>query len=127
MPWVDVKLVGDTTHGKPAGMNIWGYPFPSDAVPKPDYKYVFAPITFEYLNSDDQGRFYDGIKPDVRAADDITHDFGDPEEASLQAAINLLEGKKSVTAEPVRRPTIWSEGNQLPTDLILGPSKEIGK
>ncbi|MBK7732074.1 MAG: hypothetical protein IPI37_04745 [Bacteroidales bacterium] len=108
-----MKLVGDTTHGKPAGIEHLGISFPSDAVPKPDYKYVFAPITFEYLNSDDQGRFYDGIKPDVRAADDITHDFGDPEEASCKHK-NLLEGKKSVTAEPVRRPTIWSEGNQLP-------------
>jgi len=127
MPWVDVKLVGDTTHGKPAGMNIWGYPFPSDAVPKPDYKYVFAPITFEYLNSDDQGRFYDGIKPDVRAADDITHDFGDPEEASLKAAIGVLNGTKAAPAVPVRRPRIWSEGNQLPTELFLGPPQAFRK
>lgn len=127
MPWIDVKIVGDTTHGKPAGMNIWGYPFPSESEPKPTYKYVFAPITFEYMNSNDEGRFYDGIAPDVLAADDITHDFGDPEETSLKAAIDLLEGKKSVPAEPVRRTPIWSEGTQLPTELILGPSKEIGK
>jgi len=127
MPWVDVKLVGDTTHGKPAGMNIWGYPFPSDAEPEPDYKYVFAPITFEYLNAMDQGRFYDGIPPDVRAADDITHDFGDPEEASLKAAIGVLNGTKAAPAVPVRRPRIWSEGNQLPTELFLGPPQAFRK
>lgn len=123
LPYITVKIVGDATHGKPAGMNVWGYPFPSTAQPKPDYKYVFAPITFEYVNSLGQGRFYDGIPADVLAADDITHDFGDPEEASLKAAIGLLEGKKAETAAPLRRNRIYTEGNQLPTELFLGPPK----
>lgn len=127
LPYVDVTIVGDTTHGKPAGMNIWGYPFPSASVPNPDYKYVFAPITFEYLNSMDQGRFYEGIAPDVKAADDITRDFGDPQEASLKAAIGVLEGTKAATALPVRRNRVWSEGNQLPTELFLGPPQAFRK
>lgn len=128
MPYVDVKIVGDTTHGKPAGMNLWGFPFPSQTDPDPDYEYVFAPITFEYLNSLDQGRFYDGILPDVKAADDITRDFGDPEEASLKAAIGVLQGTKSASALPVRRPRVWSEaGNQLPTELFLGPPQAFKK
>lgn len=127
-PYVDVKIVGDTTHGKPAGMNIWGFPFPSESEPDPDYEYVFAPITFEYLNASDQGRFYEGILPDVKAADDITRDFGDPEEASLKAAIGVLQGTKSSPALPVRRPRIWSEaGNQLPTELFLGPPQAFKK
>lgn len=126
-PYIDVKLVGDTTHGKPAGMNIWGFPFPSQSDPEPDYTYVFAPITFEYLNASDQGRFYDGLPPDVKAADDITHDFGDPEEASLKAAIALINGTKAATAHPVRRTRIWSEGNQLPTELFLGPPQAFKK
>lgn len=127
-PYIDVTLVGDTTHGKPAGMNIWGFPFPSTSVPEPDYQYVFAPITFEYLNAADEGRFYEGLVPDVRAADDITHDFGDPEEASLKAAIGVLQGTKSASALPVRRPRIWSEaGNQQPTELFLGPPQAFRK
>lgn len=126
-PYIDVKLVGDTTHGKPAGMNIWGFPFPSQSDPEPDYTYVFAPITFEYLNASDQGRFYEGLPPDVKAADDITHDFGDPEEASLKAAIALINGTKAATAHPVRRTRIWSEGNQLPTELFLGPPQAFKK
>ncbi len=124
-PYVNVKIVGDTTHGKPAGMNIWGFPFPSTSVPNPDYKYVFAPITFEYVNSLGEGRFYDGLPADVLAADDITHDFGDPEEASLKAAIGVLEGKKAGTAAPLRRNRIYSEGNQLPTELFLGPPQSF--
>lgn len=120
-PYIQVKLVGDATHGKPAGMNVWGFPFPANAQDKPDYKYVFVPITFEYVNSLGEGRFYDGIPADVLAADDITHDFGDPEEASLKAAIGVLEGKKAEAAAPLRRNRIYSEGNQLPTELFLGP------
>jgi hypothetical protein len=127
-PYVDVKIVGDTTHGKPAGMNIWGFPFPSQSDPDPDYEYVFAPITFEYLNSMNEGRFYEGMVPDVRAADDITHDFGDPQEASLSAAIGVLNGTKSATALPVKRNPVWSEeGSQLPTELFLGPPQQFRK
>ncbi|MCK7534008.1 MAG: hypothetical protein MZV63_24795 [Marinilabiliales bacterium] len=63
------------------------------AIPNPDYKYVFAPITFEYVvNSADQGDFYEGMLPDVLATDDITHDCGDPQEASLTAAIATARG-----------------------------------
>lgn len=126
-PYVDVKIVGDTTHGKPAGMNLWGFPFPSEGDPEPDYEYVFAPITFEYVNSLDEGQFYEGLAPDVRAADDITRDFGDPEEASLKAAIGVLEGTKSAPAMPFRRNSVWSEGSQLPTELFLGPPQAFRK
>ncbi len=126
-PYVDVTIVGDTTHGKPAGMNIWGYPFPSNSDPNPDYKYVFAPITFEYVNASDEGRFYDGMVPDVKAADDITHDFGDPQEASLAAAIAVLQGTKSKSSIPVRRNRIYSEGDQLPSNLFLGPPQQFKK
>jgi len=126
-PYVGVTIVGDTTHGKPAGMNIWGYPFPSNTVPNPDYKYVFAPITFEYVNASDEGRFYDGIAPDVLAADDITRDFGDPQEASLAAAIAVLQGTKAKSSVQVRRSRIYSEGDQLPADLFLEPPQSFMK
>jgi C-terminal processing protease CtpA/Prc len=126
-PYIDVRLVGDTTHGKPAGMNIWGFPFPSETDPNPDYQYVFAPITFEYLNASDEGRFYEGLAPDVLAADDITHDFGDPEETSLKAAIGVLEGLKAAPALPVMRREVWSEGDQLPKELFLGPPQPFRK
>lgn len=126
-PYVSVTLVGDTTYGKPAGMNIWGYPFPTNSVPDPDYKYVFAPITFEYVNASDEGRFYEGMEPDVLAADDITRDFGDPQEASLAAAIGVLQGIKAKSSIPVRRSRVYSEGDQLPDNLFLGPPQPFKK
>jgi carboxyl-terminal processing protease len=127
LPYVDVTIVGDTTYGKPAGMNIWGYPFPTTSNPEPDYTYVFAPITFEFVNASDEGRFYEGIEPDVMAADDITHDFGDPEETSLAAAIAVLQGTKVKSSTPVRRSRVYSEGDQLPANLILGPPQSFMK
>jgi carboxyl-terminal processing protease len=126
-PYIQVYLVGDSTHGKPAGMNLWGYPFPRTSTDQPDYKYVFAPITFEYVNSIDYGGFYEGMGPDVKTIDDITRDFGDPEEASLKAAIAILSGTKAAPAIPFRRTIIRSEGNQLPTNLYLGPPKSFSK
>jgi len=126
-PYISVSLVGDTTYGKPVGMNIWGYPFPTTGTPEPIYKYAFAPITFEYVNASDWGGFYDGIVPDVLANDDITRDFGDPEELSLKAAIAILEGTKAGSAVPLRRNIIRSEGEQLPTDLIVRSPKLLIK
>jgi len=126
-PYIPVSLVGDTTYGKPVGMNIWGFPFPSSRTPEPDYKYAFAPITFEFVNASDWGGFYDGIIPDVLASDDITRDFGDPEELSVKAAIAILEGTKAASAVPFRRNIIRSEGDQLPTGLILRSPQSFSK
>jgi C-terminal processing protease CtpA/Prc len=126
-PYIPVSLVGDTTYGKPVGMNIWGFPFPSDRTPEPNYKYAFAPITFEFVNASGWGGFYDGIVPDVLANDDITRDFGDPEELSVKAAIAILEGTKAASAVPFRRNIIRSEGDQPPTGLILRSPQSFSK
>jgi carboxyl-terminal processing protease len=126
-PYISVSLVGDTTYGKPVGMNIWGYPFPTSNTPEPDYKYAFGPITFEFVNASDWGGFYDGIIPDVLANDDITRDFGDPDELSVKAAIAILEGTKAGSAVPLRRNIIRSEGEQHPTDLIQRSPKSFTK
>lgn len=126
-PYIPVYLVGDTTYGKPVGMNIWGYPFPTNREPEPDYTYAFAPITFAFVNASDWGGFYDGIIPDILANDDITRDFGDPEELSVKAAIAILEGTKAASAVPFRRNIIRSEGEQLPTDLIQRSPKSLSK
>jgi C-terminal processing protease CtpA/Prc len=126
-PYISVSLVGDTTYGKPVGMNVWAFPFPTTRVPEPDYKYIFLPITFEFVNASDEGGFYDGMIPDVLANDDITRDFGDPEELSVKAAIAVLEGTKAGSVVPLRRNTIRGEEDQLPTGLILRSPQSSSK
>ncbi len=108
-------------------MNVFGFPFPTTRVPEPDYKYVFLPITFEFVNASDEGGFYDGMIPDVLANDDITRDFGDPEELSLKAAIAILEGTKAAQAVPFRRSIIRGEGEPLPDFLYIAPPKSFSK
>jgi len=80
-PHIDIVSVGDTTNGKPVGMNGW-------SVGK---KYFFWPITFKLVNSSNEGDFFDGFAPDKIATDDITHDFSDRNEECLKEAILYLE------------------------------------
>jgi C-terminal processing protease CtpA/Prc len=92
-PYVpSVILAGSTTHGKPVGM--YAFPFI-------DYDYVVLPIAFKYTNADGEGDFYDGIAPDLPADDDLTHDFGDPEETSLKAILDYI-GNESVALKSTR-------------------------
>ncbi len=94
-PFMDVIIVGNTTYGKPMGSNIFNY----------DDKYAFAPITFKTKNADDEGDYFDGIPVDIPAPDDLTRDFGDPEEGSLQIALAYILSGISKTASD-RQPEI---------------------
>jgi Periplasmic protease len=80
-PHMTVVSVGDTTDGKPVGMNGWPC----------GEKYFFWPITFKLVNSAEQGDYFAGIPPDKIATDDITHDFSDRNEKCLKEAILYLE------------------------------------
>jgi hypothetical protein len=80
-PHLIIKSVGDTTDGKPVGMNGWPC----------GQKYFFWPITFKLVNSADQGDYFSGIAPDKIATDDITRDFSDKNEKCLKEAILYLE------------------------------------
>lgn len=76
----NVKLIGSKTYGKPVG-------FFALRIDKLD---LYIP-QFETKNSRDEGGYYDGMTPDYVINDDVTKDFGDPEEALLAAALNYSE------------------------------------
>lgn len=80
-PFIDVICIGDTTYGKPMGMNGW----------EVGEKYFFWPVTFKLVNSNNEGDYFDGFPPDRLAPDDITHDFDSRKEACLKEAIHYLE------------------------------------
>ncbi len=81
-PYVDVIIAGDSTHGKPVGMD--GFRVGN---------YIAWPVTFSYYNSLDKGDFYDGLPALLPAEDDITRNFGDPEESSLKAILDYISGE----------------------------------
>lgn len=90
-PLMNVVSVGDTTNGKPVGMNGW----------EVGQKYFFWPVTFKMVNKNNEGNYFDGIAPAKVVADDITHDFNDRNELCLNEAIHYLE-TGSVTAKSLR-------------------------
>ena len=78
-PHLPVVVIGDATYGKPVGQ----YSF--DFCDK-----VLAPVSFSLVNADGQGDFFGGIAPTCVAADDIEHDLGAADEASLGEALYYI-------------------------------------
>ena len=92
----EIYLVGDDTHGKPVGSI--------------SAKYVdstLIPITFRYMNRKNEGGFFDGLPANSYIEENITKDFGDPEEPLLQEVLYFIENgsftgtgvKKSIPAD----------------------------
>ncbi len=81
-PYVEMLLTGEATHGKPVGMYAFSLTY---------YNYVVLPISFKYTNANDEGDFYNGLAPNIIEDDDLTKDFGDPEEACLAAVLNYIK------------------------------------
>lgn len=77
---MNVETIGATTHGKPVGMYSWEY-----------CDIVIAPIAFEGLNAEGEGRYYEGFEPTCPAEDLLTASLGDEAETSLAEALHLLQ------------------------------------
>ncbi len=100
-PFINVTIVGNNTYGKPMGANIFNY----------DNKYAFAPITFKTKNANNEGDYFNGLPVNIAAPDDLTRNFGDPQESSLQAALQFLVAgiakSTPVSAPDIRQP--WED------------------
>jgi len=110
-PHMTVVSVGDTTDGKPVGMN--GFPCGK--------KYLFWPITFKVANSEGEGEYFDGLFPNKIAPDDIAHDFDNREEKCLTEAILYLKTGSFSTKgnENYRRAANFSEKPSWTNNLFI--------
>lgn len=89
-PFVNVKLIGETTYGKPVGF------FPVTLENRYD---VFFSM-FETRNAKDEGGYYAGFKPDVvDDFDDAMHDFDDEDENYISRALSMLAPAKVSAAK----------------------------
>jgi carboxyl-terminal processing protease len=79
-PVMTVKLIGNTTHGKPVG--YYALPVMNS--------YVF-PVAVKNVNSVGFDNFYQGFTVDKVQSDDITHDLGDPLESCLKTALDYIK------------------------------------
>ncbi|MFT3946913.1 MAG: S41 family peptidase [Agriterribacter sp.] len=78
-PYMDVKLVGRSTYGKPVG--YFG-------IPDGDW-YIF-PISFRSVNSNGEGNYFDGMTPDAVVNDGLEEQWGDVTEDCLGSALNYI-------------------------------------
>lgn len=92
-PWTRVRTVGNRTFGKPVGQ--LGFRF---------CEKVLRPITFQILNADGFGDYFEGIAPTCMREDDPTLPFGDPGEGMLGDALSLLESGRCPEAPKRRQP-----------------------
>ena len=78
-PYMEVKLIGDTTYGKPVGF------FPIEIS-----KYAIYPISFRTINSAGNADYYSGFAPDKLTNDGVNKNWGDVTEPSLAAALKYI-------------------------------------
>lgn len=75
----EVAIVGGTTFGKPVGQ--LGIEFCDK---------ILRPTSFETVNADDTGGYFDGLPVDCAAVDDLSIPVGDAADPNLVAALSYL-------------------------------------
>jgi C-terminal processing protease CtpA/Prc len=78
-PYIDVKLIGDTTYGKPVGF-----------FPIAISNYDIYPISFRTINSAGNADYYSGFAPDKLVVDGVDKDWGDTNEPCLAEALKYI-------------------------------------
>ena len=107
-PYMDVKVVGDTTYGKPVGQ--YGFDF---------CEKVLYPVSFLVTNARGEADYFGGIPADCAAPDDVDHALASPQEASLAEALYVVRngrcsGTAAAAAEVQAR--LRQRAPEIPTD-----------
>ena len=95
-PHLDVVLVGSDTFGKQVGQGRWDMHESVEGLSRADCDVALRLTAFEIVNGENQGGYHQiGLEGTGRftlceAEDDILNAFGDPEEASLEVALDWL-------------------------------------
>jgi C-terminal processing protease CtpA/Prc len=87
-PYIDVKIVGSRTSGKPVGMSINQLC---------DHR-IFA-INFQTVNASGFGDYFDGLPVDCAAEDTVTHNWGDQRDPLLKEALYLINNNSCSDAD----------------------------
>lgn len=89
-PYMDVKLVGDTTYGKPVGFFSFHLTdFPNGGTQEKFLADLYA-INFETKNAKNEGGYFDGMIPDQLAKDFINIPWGNPQDDNLAKIFNYI-------------------------------------
>lgn len=112
-PFMNVKLVGERTGGKPVGAFVISI---ADQ--------ALVPITFKTVNSAGVGDYFDGMAVHKDAVDGLDRNWGDPEESKLKEAIYyIVNGNFRSEASARRTNPIYWQKNRM---MLKGFQAEIG-
>lgn len=97
-PYMEVKMVGDTTSGKYTGAWI----IPDNLEPRQNW--CLMPIVLRYANANGFSNFKDGLVPDQYVKDQLLPalPFGDLQDPVLAKAISEIIGEGSVVAKSAK-------------------------
>jgi hypothetical protein len=102
-PHMDVIQIGSTTHGKPVGMYRFDFGM-----------WSMLPVSIINVNAEGSADFFNGLEPDHQVIDDVTRQFGDPDEMCLAEALHYIQyGGFELPAAAMpksMRPPIMPEG-----------------
>lgn len=91
-PYMDVKLVGETTGGKPVGFSPQPIMVWNDTTQQEDYVADLYAINFETKNALKEGGYFFGMTPDYEAKDFVDVNWGDTEyDNNLSAIFNYIK------------------------------------
>ncbi|MBW7891224.1 MAG: hypothetical protein H3C48_09430 [Chitinophagaceae bacterium] len=79
-PYMDVKLVGHASHGKPVGYFNIGVG---------DW-YIF-PVSFRSVNNNGEGNYFNGLQPDALVNDGLDKSWGDVNEDCLASVLQYIQ------------------------------------
>lgn len=101
-PYLDVKLVGDRTYGKPVGFFTTPIEFVvSGRGTKKTRVADMYSINFRTVNSQGEGDYYFGMEPDVEIYDFIDINWGDPQDPRLQTIFSYIKGNGFLTQQDI--------------------------
>lgn len=88
-PYMDVKLVGSTTYGKPVGF-ITSHITDFDSTGQEKFLADLYAINFETRNADNQGGYFTGLVPDADAVDYVNVPWGNPVDDHLMKIFKYI-------------------------------------
>jgi len=102
-PFVDVVLVGDTTCGKPVGF-----------LPHDDRcGTTYSVVNFESVNANNEGRYFDGLRPACAVAEDWTKPLGSTGEPMLATALRHADGIACTAPAAARQRALAATGTRI--------------
>jgi len=125
-PYMNVKLVGDTTYGKPVGFFSFHITDFDSTGKEKDLADLYA-INFETRNANNEGGYFNGLIPDAIAYDYINVPWGNPADDHLikifkyisTGSFSRISPQARMAADPTLRLAISSTSYPLRFDGMV--------